>query len=94
MSASNWNICPNCKKLAIQQRKELERRSENSYGKVSAKDYNDMVRALQKPIELADTLREDYGFSLYDNKLHVSYYCMCDACSFKFEHKAEIPLGI
>lgn len=62
------------------------------YGKISADKYNDLLTKGKEPIELKETLREDYSFNLDDNILSINYSCGCSVCKFHFEYKQDVTV--
>lgn len=93
MSANAWRICPTCKRLNDEKNKKRILDAEKKYGKISADEYIKLAAEVQKPIELEETLREDYVIFLSESGLFcVSYGCSCSVCKFKynFEHKENL----
>lgn len=85
MSADNWTICPNCKR--IQENKTV------AYGKVSEEEYLRVLREQETPLKT--TLREDWEVGTdRDGEFYVSYSCRCEECGFAFEfkHEQKVPL--
>lgn len=88
MSASNWRPCPQCLKWAIGNKEENRRMAEESYGKVGEAKYHEMRRVADMPLELEDTLREDYHQGVDLHGLYtVGYKASCQTCDYSFSYK-------
>jgi len=86
MSADNWTICPKCNKSSLQLEKKEREKIKNSYGKISAEEYLELVRQHKLPKKIEDTLREDYEIGIDENGgFSIHYSCYCEECRFKFE---------
>jgi len=92
MSADNYSKCPKCRADMIKNKKDLIERASEGYGKISADEYNDLLTEGSKPIDLTETLREDYEFYLQDDILGISYSCSCSVCKFHFEYKQDVKV--
>lgn len=93
MSADNWATCPVCKDLAEANQQVARDIANQSYGKVSADEYERLKTQAEKIEPHEDTLREDYEIGVgEDGKFSVSYRCLCDICGFQFEyrHKQDV----
>ena len=93
MSASNWDICPVCKKKNDEKNKNRVLDAGKKYGKIPADEYIDLAKQVNKPIEIENTLREDYELGITEGgEFYVYYSCMCDKCGFEheFEYKAQV----
>lgn len=104
MSADNWTTCPSCEHDAEEARKARVRKARDAYGKVSEAEYLDLVRKAEKPVELEETLREDFSIGIQGGAFGVSYRASCEHCGFEFrfehdtadvakEHVAEAAKG-
>jgi len=95
MSADNWAICPKCKKMVETSKQKQIDKVMASYGKVPAEDYEAALIASKEPIDLRETLREDYEFCMEtDGRFSASYSAHCDRCGFKhsFEHVEQVKI--
>ena len=87
MSADRWGICPKCKFRAEQAQAQKILAAGESYGKVDPQDYLDAINEASKPIELSNTLREDYEISTdEDGHFEVSYRSSCRQCDHSFTY--------
>lgn len=92
MSADNWTICPRCAKKLIEDKERLELQVEDSYGKILANEYLELLDKSNKVIDHKHTLREDYWMDMdIDGIFEMSYGCSCNVCdfSFKFKHREQ-----
>lgn len=96
MSADNWTACPRCEKRAEREKKKQTLRVEQAYGKVSSKEYCELLAQAQEPIQLKDTLREVYelGIGIKDDKFLIVYTGSCTCCGFIFRYRKEEELKI
>jgi len=90
MSADNWAICPKCKKEHKVKREEALKQARALYGRIPLEQYEKQLQdALNIPIEIDESLREDYEIGVTrGGKFYVDYGCMCE-CGFKFSFKHE-----
>lgn len=95
MSADNWAICPKCEKDHRAAIVKLKLRAEQQYGQVSPEKYLELLRLSQNPLELKETLRENYCIQI-DNKgiFYINYSCSCQECGFShnFEHEEQLNI--
>lgn len=66
-----------------------------AYGKVSAEEYLEMLRAVEEPKELKATFAEYYEIDMSDKgEFIVSYSGICRECKFahKFKHEEQVKL--
>jgi hypothetical protein len=93
MSADRWSACPICKRKAEAVQKELQEGVESAYGKLSRVEWEQRRDEAYKPIELEDTMREDYEIGITDRDTHLEYYaiysCSCEVCGFEFNDNRE-----
>lgn len=95
MSPTDWNNCPNCKKMNDKIKEENWKKLEDQYGKVSHKGYQELLRINKEfndNIDLdldGESLREDYGFNLHGDTLHIEYFCKCQECGFSYHYKMK-----
>ena len=97
MSADNWAICPKCKKMALDKQYEQLVKIRKKYGEMSPDEYEAAIFATNTPIELDETLREDYEFHIDEEGLFsAEYSARCDRCGFKhsFKHSEEIKIRL
>jgi hypothetical protein len=88
MSADNWRKCPKCLKLAKDLREQAIQRAQSRYGKIAEPAYRKLITKAESPIELKETLRENYCQRIdEDGEFQSSYYCYCERCGFEFQHK-------
>jgi hypothetical protein len=90
MSASNWDVCPKCLKLA-------RTAVDTQYGKITKEEYDLLKEKLEKLENNTDhTLREDYCQGINNDKeeYFVEYGCRCDECGFSFSyaHKEKVKI--
>lgn len=91
MSADRWSICPKCEEKYLQKVDDARKIVLEKYGIVSADEYHDAIETARKYDEgaedLAQTLREYFGFGVVDSDGTVSYryHASCDACDFRVE---------
>lgn len=90
MSADRWGVCPQCKLDAEKEAADRRATAEQSYGKVSAAKYAQLLAAADKPVELEDEFREDYEiYTTEDFRFVVSYRGGCEKCNFEVTYRAE-----
>lgn len=90
MSANNWRECPQCRVNAEAARTLLNYKLDESYGKIPVADYLEMRDEATKPIELGETLREDYELFIAQTKrFYIGYTASCSVCGFNKEFKHE-----
>ena len=93
MSADNWGTCPKCK---VNNEKANAKRisdAEKKYGKIPSDKFRALIKEAERPIELQETLREDYEMHTdLDGLFYVNYSCGCDECGFEheFHHKQQL----
>lgn len=93
MSATNWAYCPKCKEIEKRNHERVVEEWKSSCGKISPEDY-DANRPSDKPIEIAETLREDYELWITDDlQFKMHYRASCENCGFEFSKREEIPTG-
>ncbi len=84
MSADNWGICPRCKVEALKEQEARQQAAADAYGKVSSTEYGELVAKALEPMQLEETLREDYELGLgEDGEFYVSYRGACDKCALE-----------
>ena len=87
MSADNWMGCPKCKSDAIKKRNERIEKAKKKYGKISEEEYRQEITAAESPVNLSETLREDYEQGMKENgEYFVSYSGYCSSCGFEFTY--------
>lgn len=90
MSADNWTICPRCEEIEQVTFDSARKAIEATYGKVSATEYKEAVRALGSgPASPVASLREDYEIGVREGVFDVYYTASCRACGFSFEYNYE-----
>lgn len=95
MSADNWGVCPQCKKLNDEKNKKRILDVVKKYGKVPPDEFVQLSKEANKPIMLEEHLREDYELGVGENGFfEVSYRCSCDVCGFEhsFEHTKQLKV--
>jgi hypothetical protein len=93
MSADNWTTCPKCRRTAERERAEKIASATARYGQDRPEDWLYLMREAEKPLDLKETLREDYYIGVDDEGRFVARYCCrCEECGFahEFEHAAEL----
>ena len=83
MSADNWAICPKCEQKIEETRDKLLLKAKGAYGEVSEGDYLELIAKAEQPINLEETLREDYFIGITGGELQIEYSARCDKCGFK-----------
>jgi len=89
MSADNWAICPKCKIKNDQINEKRLLDVEKKYGIISSEEYIALVKEVSEPIEIEETLREDYYIGIEDGIFEVEYSCNCSVCGFKYSFENE-----
>jgi hypothetical protein len=89
MSASNWRKCPRCVSKAKSEHEAKVSAWKESYGKVTAEEY-ERTRPPLRPKEVtSDTLREDYELWIDDHvdslAFKMRYRCSCESCGLTYE---------
>lgn len=93
MSADRWSICPKCGRTADAIRAERQQAVEAAYGTLPRAEWEAMVAEADKPVEVYETLREDWDIYLTNDAIvHVAYKAHCDKCGARAEFKHEHPL--
>lgn len=95
MSADNWAICPKCKKLELQHKKQLKEDARELYGKIPPEDYIQLLKEIPDESAIGETLREEYEMGVNSHgKFYISYGCFCDKCGFEysFNHKEQLVI--
>ena len=94
MSATNWAYCPKCEANNKTEHKRKVEEWKESYGKISAEDY-DANRPADEPPKLEETLREDYELWITDDlRFRMYYSASCESCGFAFRTEQDQPTGI
>ncbi len=93
MSADNWRVCPACKRKHEAKHETLKLEAGAAYGKVPREEYLAMLEKSIEPLNLEETLREDYEIGV-DSKgeFFVSYGASCQTCDFTFAFNHKEPL--
>lgn len=90
MSADNWRTCPRCTRTAKNSKDTQKKKCAESYGKVAAEKFLQMLADSEKPVELDDSMREDYDIGIDDTgEFGVSYRAYCGTCGFTFSYTHE-----
>lgn len=95
MSATNWAVCPRCKKNKREKYYNRELEVEAAYGKVPSDKYLEMVKALANEPDEDDeeTLREDYEMYVgaSDGLFVAEYNGECSVCDYHvvFKHREK-----
>jgi hypothetical protein len=95
VSADNWAECPRCKVRAAAEIDRQLAAVQARYGEVSADEYLELMAAVPKLPERADsTFREDYEiYGAASGVVKVSYGGHCMVCDldlqFTHEHRIE-----
>lgn len=91
MSADNWGACPKCVHVATQAHAVDLKKANESYGKVSPEVYRAMIQKAERPLEHANTLREDYEMGINNDGLfYVKYQGRCTSCGFSFSFDQSV----
>ena len=97
MGADNWTKCPKCAILANKKTAQVRDNINRNYGKIPQDEYDHLIEKSKEPIELLDTLREDYEIYMTEDRFfEVEYSAACSKCGFKFEfkHKETVEVNI
>lgn len=95
MSADNWAVCPKCLKRAEAEKEKRHAKAAKAYGKVPADEWRALVAEAEKPVDVPETLREDYQLGVTDGgEFYVIYRCSCQHCGFAHEFKHEQQLKV
>ncbi len=90
MSAKNWRLCPACAAGAASHREKMISRAKGQYGIATPEEYQALITEAEKPVELEETLREDYQIGMgLDREFYVTYRCSCESCGFSYSFKRE-----
>lgn len=90
MGADNWGICPKCKKAAYKKKAKEQEKVGAAYGKVTPEKYREMFEAASQPVELDQTLREDYEIGIGEGgEFSVSYRGHCRECGLSHAFKTQ-----
>lgn len=84
MSADRYSMCPKCAKNEENKRLAKEVEIESFYGKIPLQEFQKRLAKTAAPVQLEETLREDYYLGLEGSVLEISYHCACRDCGFKF----------
>ena len=93
MSPRAWGTCPACEKEARETKETEKKELAKQYGKIPPEEYIQRRTEVDKPIEVEETLRENYELGVdMDFKFTAYYRCHCENCGFefKFEHEQEV----
>ena len=97
MSADNWTRCPRCIEKAKRDHDALCIKVRESYGKVAAEEYLELLeRSLTMPT-VEQTFSEYYELGICeDGEFYVSYSGSCSNCGFShtFKHSEQLNLSI
>ena len=92
MSAENWAICPVCKAKNDKANAKRILDAEKKYGKIPSEDYIALAKEVSTPIEIEETLREDYGIGVDEvGVFYVDYECRCEKCGSRYTFKHAEP---
>lgn len=89
MSADNWTICPRCQKTALAAKERDREKLAKQYGKIEPVEFVKRSAEVDKPIELEETLREDYELGLFEGQFYISYRASCAQCGFELSYARE-----
>jgi hypothetical protein len=90
MSADRWGICSKCTQEWNKKLKELKIEADNSYGKVPAEEYLNLLDRYSSPERLDESLREDWEIYMGESgKFFFNYSCSCIFCKFSYEYRYE-----
>lgn len=92
MSADAWSICPKCARKADEESRGKVQKAAEAYGKVEAREYEKILKEARQPINLEETLRQDFEIWVdEDGKFTISFYAQCTEteCDFKYQYKYE-----
>lgn len=95
MGADAWRICPRCKAKAEKEQERKHQRAEESYGKVPADTYLQLMAEAEAEPALIETFREDYEIAMNEyGAFYVNYSGSCTECGFTHEFTHEETLKI
>lgn len=87
MGANNWAICPKCKFNSSREKSHREHVAMQKYGQVSREEYERIYEEALKPVDLKETLWENYEIRTHENGEFTIYYqCGCNVCGFFFDY--------
>jgi hypothetical protein len=90
MGADNWRICPRCKAKAEADQDVKVKRAQESYGKVPADTYAQLLREAEAEPKLEETFREDYEIGMGESgEFYVTYRGNCTVCGFSHDFNHE-----
>lgn len=96
MSADNWATCPKCLAEAKAKKAALEHAVQDAYGKVPIEEFDEMRTEAEKPVNIDQTLREDYELFIEEDTglFRVIYDGFCKTCGFgkKYRYSEQLPL--
>lgn len=100
MAADNWRACPGCAFKKRQEAKRLKEKARKSYGKVSAEEYEELLKSAKtvedavenfEYVERNHTFREDHEIRTdIDGSFRVDYSGSCTSCGYRVNYKHEI----
>lgn len=92
MSADNWTECPRCLVKATKIHVADQDKADKAYGNVPVDEYLALRAIAEKPVEIDQTLREDYEFYLDSKGKFLAVYC-CECttggCGYSFNFRHE-----
>jgi hypothetical protein len=94
VSSDNWAFCPKCKADRAKAALSAIKKAQDAYGKVSAKEYIELVDEADSIAEgdREPTLREDFDIGVApDGEFSVVYTCHCKCgFSYTFRHSQNV----
>ena len=97
MSTNHYRECPRCRQRAARDKLLAQKKTQESYGKVPAEEYDRLLAESRKKIPLRDILREDYQLGVgTDGVFAVNYRCRCSECNFtySYQHREVVSLHL
>ena len=95
MSADRWSKCPECARKRKLKKAKLVKAAEDSYGKVSKKDFDKLkADADEFNGDVDETFREDYEIGMgiiFEGELYISYRGSCTECGFEKKFNYHEP---
>lgn len=90
MSADCWRRCPKCLKAANEAREQAMASAQSRYGKIAEPAYRKLIAKVEEPVNLEETLRENYSQQIDEyGEYTSSYYAYCGRCGFEFQYKFQ-----
>ncbi|MDE2105007.1 MAG: hypothetical protein KGL39_47655 [Patescibacteria group bacterium] len=80
--------------MALMERDAAREELARQYGKIEPTEFIKRSAEAEKPVDLEETLREDYELGLLNGQFYMSYRAACNACKFEFRYRHEEAVKI